>query len=399
LSAKNVTVTVAAVEVARAGFINWIQGTGTTYTVAVNAQTDYITVTDNAAGGGGAVATDTIFDALGDLAVGTGADTAAVLTAGANDTILMAESGEATGLKWVASATPSTQAFGDAAAVGTSDTFTRGDHKHAMPADPVTAHAAAADPHTGYVLESLLDAKGDLITASADNTPAKLTVGADDTILMADAAAGGGLKWVASATPSTQAFGDAAATGTGDTFTRGDHKHAMPASPVTSIAKAGSSALTGAVTLTGGSNVTLTQSGQDVSIASAAGASLTSSTNYIAANVDMTTAGTYYDGPSLTVAAGTWLLIGQISIICVSTAVRTIQYKLWDGSATISSGIYTVHGTAATFTGSLPISGIVVPSGSTTYKISMTSSVNGDDIEDDAAVADTASYLVAVKIA
>jgi hypothetical protein len=46
MSAKNVTVTVASVVVAQAGFINWIQGTGTTYTVAVNAQTDYITVTD-----------------------------------------------------------------------------------------------------------------------------------------------------------------------------------------------------------------------------------------------------------------------------------------------------------------------------------------------------------------
>lgn len=36
------------------------------------------------------------------------------------------------------------------------------------------AHVAAADPHTGYVLESLLDALGDLYYASADNTPAKL---------------------------------------------------------------------------------------------------------------------------------------------------------------------------------------------------------------------------------
>ena len=82
------------------------------------------------------VASDAIWDAKGDLAVGTGANTAAALTAGANDTILMADSGEVTGLKWVASGTPSTQAFGDAAAVGTADTFTRGDHKHAMPAAP-----------------------------------------------------------------------------------------------------------------------------------------------------------------------------------------------------------------------------------------------------------------------
>jgi len=136
------------------------------------------------------------FDAKGDLVAGTAADTAAKLTAGADDTILMADSGQSTGLKWVAAGTPSTQAFGDSAVVGTADTFTRGDHKHAMPADPVTAHAAASDPHTGYVLESLLDAKGDLISASADNTPAILTVGTNGKVLSADSAETTGLKWV-----------------------------------------------------------------------------------------------------------------------------------------------------------------------------------------------------------
>ena len=70
--------------------------------------------------------------------------------------------------------TPSTQAFGDTVVVGTGPAASMTDHKHAMPADPVTAHAAAADPHTGYVLESLYDLLGDIHYASADNTPAKL---------------------------------------------------------------------------------------------------------------------------------------------------------------------------------------------------------------------------------
>ena len=119
----------------------------------MNVDTDYISVSE-AATGGGAIGTDTFWAAKGDLAVGTANDTAAVLTVGADDTILMADALAATGLKWVASAIPSTQAFGDAADVGTADTFTRGDHKHAIPADPVTAHAAAADPHTGYLREA-----------------------------------------------------------------------------------------------------------------------------------------------------------------------------------------------------------------------------------------------------
>jgi hypothetical protein len=160
---------------------------------------------------------DTLWAAKGDIVAGTANDTATVLTAGANDTILMADSAQTTGLKWVASATPSTQAFGDAAAVGTGDTFTRGDHKHAMPAAPTT-----------IANDTIWAAKGDIVAATANDAASVLTVGANDTILMADSAVANGLKWVASATPSTQAFGDAAAVGTADTFTRGDHKHAMP---------------------------------------------------------------------------------------------------------------------------------------------------------------------------
>ena len=46
---------------------------------------------------------------------------------------------------------------------------------------------------------SLVDAKGDVLTATADNTPARLAVGANDTVLTADSTAATGLKW---ATPA-----------------------------------------------------------------------------------------------------------------------------------------------------------------------------------------------------
>lgn len=53
-------------------------------------------------GGGGSVATDAIFDAKGDLAVGTGADAASRLATGTDGHVLTADAAEATGLKWAA---------------------------------------------------------------------------------------------------------------------------------------------------------------------------------------------------------------------------------------------------------------------------------------------------------
>lgn len=112
---------------------------------------------------------------------------------------------------------PTTQAFADAAAVGTAAFAARRDHKHAMPANPVTAHEAhgnphpvyatdgeltthvgAADPHTGYVLESLIDAAADLIVGTADNTVGRLAKGAALDVLRVNAGATA-LEWAAPA--------------------------------------------------------------------------------------------------------------------------------------------------------------------------------------------------------
>jgi len=50
--------------------------------------------------GGSGITADAAWAAKGDLIVGTANDTAAILTAGTNGKVLMAASGEATGLKW-----------------------------------------------------------------------------------------------------------------------------------------------------------------------------------------------------------------------------------------------------------------------------------------------------------
>ena len=52
------------------------------------------------------------------------------------------------------------------------------------------------EPGTG-IPESIVDAKGDIIAATAADTVARLAVGANDTVLTADSSTATGLKWAA----------------------------------------------------------------------------------------------------------------------------------------------------------------------------------------------------------
>lgn len=47
------------------------------------------------------------------------------------------------------------------------------------------------------VPQALVDAKGDIFVATADNTVGRLAIGANDTVLTADSAQNGGVKWSA----------------------------------------------------------------------------------------------------------------------------------------------------------------------------------------------------------
>ena len=65
----------------------------------------------------------------------------------------------------------------------------------------------------GGIQPTLLDAKADLITATANDTPARLGVGANGTVLTADSAEATGLKWATPASGMTNPM-----TTTGDTI-------------------------------------------------------------------------------------------------------------------------------------------------------------------------------------
>jgi len=142
-----------------------------------------------------------LLDLKGDLIVASADNTPARLGIGTNGFALIADSAQTLGVKW-------------------EDVATQAE---------LDAHGAAADPHTGYVLESLLDAKGDLYVASADNTPGRLPVGTNDQVLIADSVQTLGVKWgaaVALANP-TALVGLTAINGVAATAMRSDAAPAL----------------------------------------------------------------------------------------------------------------------------------------------------------------------------
>jgi hypothetical protein len=120
----------------------------------------------------------------GDLA---GLSANAPLAYAANTFDLNVGDGLATsGTVLVADFSDATPAALGTAAAGTAVELARGDHVHALP--------TASD--VGAVSTSLVDAKGDLITATADNTPARLAVGATNGHRLEVASGEStGLKW------------------------------------------------------------------------------------------------------------------------------------------------------------------------------------------------------------
>lgn len=88
--------------------------------------------------------------------------------------------------------------YGQASGNGSAATVARSDHTHGTPSLGTTGTTAAAGNDTrivNAVQQTILDAKGDLIAASAADTPARLAVGSDGQFLRANSSAGTGLEW------------------------------------------------------------------------------------------------------------------------------------------------------------------------------------------------------------
>jgi hypothetical protein len=122
-------------------------------------------------------------------------------------------------------------------------------------------------------------------------------------------------------------------------------------------------ALTGSITTPGGSLATTL-------------AALTTVTGALSSDVTMTTAGTFYDGPTNALTAAKWSLDGTVTLqTTLVSALDQFTCKLWDGTTVVASSEVVVGATAsaAVKNVSITLSGIVTPAGAATWKISCTS--------------------------
>lgn len=132
----------------------------------------------------------------------------------------------------------------------------------------------------------------------------------------------------------------------------------------------------------------------------AAAGGVTAASNYITSDVTMTNANQFYDGPSLSLAAGTYVLMGSV-LIRTNSFSSWLCAKLWDGSSSI---LHVTDSRQEDVGGALtvPVFGYVVVGSTTTYKISVAANNTGCVLLDTAVTngtADKASVLIALKIA
>lgn len=85
-------------------------------------------------------------------------------------------------------------------------------------------------------------------------------------------------------------------------------------------------------------------------------------------DVNVTSITVFADGPSVSLAAGTWLLTGTVTCLDATQGVAWVA-KLWDGSTVVSSGETYQQNT--TIAATISLSGIVSPGTTTSYKISV----------------------------
>lgn len=157
---------------------------------------------------------ETLLNAAGDLVVASAADTADRLGVGTDGQVLTVDTAQTLKVKWASPAASGIQATtidakGDLLVGTAADTVARmgvGSDGHMLYVDSTQAAGIkwAAPPSGTGIPPTTVDAKGDLIVATAADTVGRLAVGSNNQVLTADSSQATGLKW---ATPASGGSG------------------------------------------------------------------------------------------------------------------------------------------------------------------------------------------------
>lgn len=99
--------------------------------------------------------------------------------------------------------------------------------------------------------------------------------------------------------------------------------------------------------------------------------SLTSANASLSAAVNLTVTGTWYDGPSVSLTAGTWLVVAHASFSRTTAVATTWEARIYDGSTAYASSNRFTPATANTASG-LSLQAIVTLTGSATMTLQAT---------------------------
>lgn len=133
------------------------------------------------------------------------------------------------------------------------------------------------------------------------------------------------------------------------------------------------------------------------------GGSLSHAEAFLSADVQMPTSNTWYDGPSVSLAAGTWLINTHTTLARTATTALTYFNRLTDGTNHhASSSQY--QASVANHTVSIGLSAVITLASTTTIKIQSTSNAGATSVLMKAALlangsGNNATQITAVKIA
>lgn len=139
-------------------------------------------------------------------------------------------------------------------------------------------------------------------------------------------------------------------------------------------------------------------------VAPPAGGSITNSESAPAADVQMPTSNTWYNACTLSLAAGTWLLIGHITQVRTASTAETIYGRISDGTSNHIASQQGYHPSASGSGCSLAMSGIVTLGATTTLRLQCATSAGATTSLIKAATAangsgNNATQLCAIRLA